>query len=246
MTLWTPPPYAPPPLLYLPTRRRSSPVYAAIGFINSTFNTGGSPTIPVTKPAGVLNGHAMYVFFVSDTFAITLAGWVNVFSQDNAGARFQILRKFANGEGASWTFTIAGGNIFTAGFAAYSGVDTTTPEDGVAVSGTNGSASPATAPTKTPNTDNAFHVILFGTASSQTSLAGPPAGYTQDLGSSGAAGDFVRIDHKLITPIGATGAQTSATQVGTNIGVSIILRAAAAAAGAQPLPAFGRRMVGWA
>jgi hypothetical protein len=184
------------------------------------------------------------------------ASWIQILNQTmttDGGTVFVWYKKVAVGSG-SYTFTHTGGNLHMGlVVAAWSGVDNTTPLDGVALVFTKneGRASPASvpAPSITPATASSTVVYMAigdPTNSAQSGDAfSPPSGYTTRVAffdsSAGATSGWNVLciaDQPSVT--GATGIKTGTLSRNSCtfgvIGAQIVLRAAPSTGAAPQLP----------
>jgi hypothetical protein len=216
----------------------------------TTVNPAAATTVVVNKPAGVIAGDVMYATVLSfpqvSGVHATSPGWTDVAFIDDAGGinSLTVLRKVAGGaEPATYTFTgNASPNMQNGALLALIGVNNTTPEDAVATVTNGASSLSVVAPSITTVTDNAWHLAIFQTTQTQSTLSLPP-GYTNDIPTFGQAlsGDFQRVDHRLITPAGASGTATSTGDIaGTYLTISLAIRPAADVA---IFPSFARGIV---
>lgn len=159
-----------------------------------------SPT--VSKPTGTADGDWLCAFTATDTVhtITTPAGWTFIATLDQStDTSLSAFYKIASGEGASYTFTNLFGTteVGTICVMAYSGVDGTTPLDGVTPTTlASAAANGQTWPSITPVTSGAAVVGVGGSDPSSSARAatvsGSPTGQTE------------RVDH-LETPNGING-----------------------------------------
>lgn len=173
----------------------------AIAFRTPTFadyeTATRSPS--VTKPTGTVDGDFVLVGSATDTVHVMTppAGWTLVGSIDQGtDTTFSAFYKIASGEPSSWTFT----NLFsttevgTTFALAASGVDQTTPLDGVVpVTLASAAANAQNWTALTPNTANAIVLGIGGSDPSSSGRAATPNATWTEL-----------LDH-LETPNGING-----------------------------------------
>jgi len=194
---------------------------------SNTDLTNGATTITVTKPTGVVDGDVLIATITANDSPphATLTGWTEVDFTPGVFNRFTTLRRIASSEGASFVFSGPTNGVVDAFVSAYSGVDNATPID-VTPASSIGTTTSVTAPSITTVSDNAWHIGVFASDVNGTTLT-LPTGYTNDVPTFGSVGRVMRVDHKLITPAGATGSATSTTDVaGGWFALSIALRPA--------------------
>lgn len=191
---------------------------ALVGTPTTTNQAFGSSTIVVTYPTGHANKHVAYCFMLgTNTQSITATGWTQIGASANGTSGWvgYLMRRVLDGsEGASVTFTISGSaNVLIAEMRLYSGVNTTTPEDGTSA-GTNpkfnvGNTGQPSCTSMTTNTDGDWQVF-FAVTNSGTRLYTAPTNYvngaTNNAGNGQGIGgwDFSQGTH------GATGTVTCA------------------------------------
>jgi hypothetical protein len=143
----------------------------AIAFrIAGSSNVSG--TAPIVPNPGVVDGDLILIAVATDTVhdrgvATTLNGFTDhgAYDDTSGDTSLTLLTKIASGEPGTWTFT----GLFLvsesglAVCASWSGVDTTTPLDGIAIQdSTSGSTTAQSWPTITPNTANARVIAVGG------------------------------------------------------------------------------------
>lgn len=210
----------------------------------------GTKTLTVNKPAGTVNGDVMVAIVMQSAIGGVVppapAGWTVLATQTPASnTRADMLYKVASAEGASYNFTVGGGDPYVAvGFvASYSGADAA-PIDAVG-SQTNASSASAVAPSVAPTVTGDMLVCCFASVGPNTTFVSstPPGGMTErgDAGvwvsdSSGySAGDVqASLNDVLLASTSPTGAKTATLSAARdNYGFSALLRPA----GAPPPPA---------
>lgn len=150
-----------------------------------------SPT--VSKPTGTVDNDLLIMWTATDTAHVptTPAGWTLIATLDQStDTTVSAYYKIAASEGASYTFT----NLFsttevgTIAIMAYSGVDTTTPLDGVTPTTlASAAANGQTWPAITPATTAAMVVGIGGSDPSSSGRAATP--------SASPTGQTERVDH---------------------------------------------------
>jgi hypothetical protein len=141
--------------------------------------------ITLSMPAGLSENDVVYVGYALSATAgaggTSSSGWTQLSTNNDNTVRTQIFRKVI---GASPDASIVltgntGGTRSSSAIAiAFSGVDTSTPEDGVALVKATGTSTNPDPGSATPNTDNAVAVIYAATAIIDTTGTGAPAGYS--------------------------------------------------------------------
>ncbi len=190
----------------------------AIGQRTATQDNKGtaSTTHTVTKPAGLANGDVVYIALITNgtTVSAAPAGFTQIAAvTTQSNPKFYGYRKVMTdvaGEGA-WTFTMGSatsGSICQ----AFTGVDTTTPEDTAVQTGTGATGSATCTVTGvTTVADGAVLLYAFGVNSSTNALTGP-AGMTE-IAEGGARKH--EMDYELRATAGATGNRAGAAASNT-------------------------------
>lgn len=201
---------------------------------------GGSTTLTVNKPAGVVAGDLLYAAIVFRSSSITTvpAGWTLIGGEQaihaadgiTLEARMRVYRLVAGAsEPASYSWVIASSNDHVGTIVALSGRDNTVPEtahSGQTEVDANGSTTIA-AMTATAGDD----LVAFAVITPATSWT-PPAGMTerQDGNVSGGSGTTATVATEDAVGAGTTGplafTDASATKMGAGMG--ILVRAAGA------------------
>lgn len=207
---------------------------------NSASNSVSAQAITISVPSGVVDGDVMIAVVevaatagtVASTTFTAPSGWTSVANSVATNTRMQTWIRVASSEPASYQWTIAGGvdRAITGIIAAWSGGDTSTPQDTTAAAGA-GTNSPMVAPTITTVTAGAMLVCAWGNRAGSGDMA-VPGGMTERA-EAGAGPDII-IGEKLITPAGVTGTQSVTSASNNWAAVAIALRPAAAA-GDAPL-----------
>ena len=134
----------------------------------STTQTGNSTSCVIDKPSGVVSGTVLYFAIQMNSTSPTtpaLTGWssIGIDSYASGFGDLTVLRRVADAsEGATFTFTWTNSARFAAIMIALSGVDNTTPEDGVTPSTNFGSSVTPTATGITTATANAMLIMVSG------------------------------------------------------------------------------------
>ena len=141
--------------------------------------------ITLSMPAGLSENDVVYVGYALSQTAgsggTSSAGWTQLSTNNDNTVRTQIFRKVI---GASPDASIVltgntGGTRSSSAIAiAFSGVDTSTPEDGVALVKATGASTNPDPGSATPNTTGAVAVIYAAINLIDTTGTGAPAGYS--------------------------------------------------------------------
>lgn len=159
-----------------------------------------SPT--VNKPTGTVDGDWMVAFTATDTVhtIATPGTWNFIATLDQTtDTSLSAFWRIASGEGASYTFTNLFGTteVGTICIMSYSGVDGTTPLDGVTPTTlASAAANGQTWPSITPASNDAAVIGIGGSDPSSSARAATP--------SASPTGQTERVDH-LETPNGING-----------------------------------------
>lgn len=196
--------------------------------VTSTNVPGGTPKT-ITTPSGVVSGDVMYcISYDNSTTHATATGWTEVaYIDDGSANNVTVLRKVSSG-GEPATFTLNGFFLTNIAVIALIGVSNSTPED--ATAGTlSSTGSPATIPSVTTVTGNAWRIGIVNTTASQTGVNAIPA-FGIDVPGFGSSGDFMVVDHQLVSTAGSTGTTTTTTTgtAGAYLSVSLAIRPATA------------------
>lgn len=160
----------------MPIALRGTPTTANAG-------GGGPQTLAITLPTGIVSGDVIYVFITtgSTTPTCTTKTFVNIGStaQANNGDGITLLRRVSDGtEGSSLTFDAGVGNLIEyLQCRAYSGANTTTPEDtggNSTLVGTTGTS--ATVTGITTHVANA-EIVYFAFDDGRAITLGTPSGF---------------------------------------------------------------------
>jgi hypothetical protein len=220
-------------------------------------------TLVISKPAGTVSGDVMVaVIGQTSTSGSALisppAGWVSLGAQAATNGKGEAFYRVAASEGASYSFTVAGGDPHAAAglIASYSGADAAAPIDAV---GSQHSASSISepAPSVVPGATGAMLICCYGAegaANSDTVTSTPPSGMTErgDVARFGApSGDYnvaldihVSLNDLLLASTSPTGVKTATLSAAReNSGFSVLLRSAEAPPPPPPASVAGLHMV---
>lgn len=152
--------------------RRGTPTTAAA--------TTGVTSLAFNVPAGVINGDVMWAWLVfGDAVTnVTLTGWTLVDSSPATTIRGWLYRRVASSEPASYTVTWTTTTKPVFACAAYSGVDTTTPEDQHGLASETVARTTHTTPSLTPAGTGRWAIAFYGDRS--TSSATKNLDWTSD------------------------------------------------------------------
>ena len=222
-------------------------------------STAGNQTLTINKPAGTVDGDVMLVVVAQAAAGVFTppAGWTSLGTSSSYG-QADVLYKVASGEGASYAFTVAGGDPHAAVglIASYSTVELSPSPIDATANQTNASSTSATAPSVTPSATTDMLVCLFSSdSSSNTSVttSTPPAGMTErgDSGTTYTSSDgytvaYVQasINDVLLASSSPTGAKVATlSAANANSGFSVLLRPVGAPPPPPPAGAVGLHMV---
>lgn len=209
-------------------------------------SSAGSTAVSLGKPSGVVSGDVMIAVVAGNASGATAptitdnngaAAWTQVFH--NAEASIQTasvwLRVAGASEPATYAWTLSVSVPWAVVIAAYSGVDTTTPQDAAATYDLNLSPSAVSdCPTLTTVTNGAWNILVALSDFGGQTPTSRPAGYTARVGN--ATNRSIDLADKEITTAGATGAQQFGWGTSDDTqGYQIALRPAGAGGGAQSL-----------
>lgn len=196
----------------------------AVSYLGATTATGTS-TLAINKPASVANGDVMIACIAVDHYANTPtgpAGWAALGADHSTvdGASSQVFYKFANSEGASYTFTLTAGATGAGVIRAYRGIDSAILILASHANDTSGIASPITISAGTgvtPTRDGSL-LIWFGVLDNINSGAATftaPSGYANASSADNGSFDHVGSFDRTQATAAATGAVSgSATWTG--------------------------------
>lgn len=225
-------------------------------------NTAGDKTLTINKPAGTVDGDVMLAVvtqasYTAPPLVAAPAGWASLGAFTNTNGESEVFYRTAASEGASYNFTVAGGDpcVAVGAIASYSGVELSpSPIDAVGGQHSASSAN-ATAPSAAPSAVGAMLVCCFcaeGGANTTTVTSTPPSGMTErgdiarlgdSTGEYSAALDVqASVNDVLLASADPTGAKTAVLSAAReNNGFSVLLRPV----GAPPPPAsaLGLHMV---
>lgn len=228
-----------------------------VGSVSTGFNGGGSST-SVNVPAGVANGDLLIAQIngyksggVGVSVPNTPAGWTLIGEAQTSGGggagnvALGVYYRVAASEPASYSLSNngAGDTYVDAAIMALRGVDTVSPFNLTSVSAAVMGSSPAGPNPGTTTRDGVWYILC---ASSYDGITGSPGGFTSDANWDGTPPSQY-IGHKVISPAGATGAQSFGTNFtdGTVIWALTIQPPGVASGGGRreihPGPAFRRR-----
>ena len=223
----------------------------------------GDTTLSINKPAGTANGDVMVaVIGQVDAYGSGVlaapTGWTQLTAQAGANGATAVFYKVAASEGASYGFTVSGGDPHAAAglIASYSGADAAAPIDAV---GSQHSASSINepAPSVVPGATGAMLICCYGAegdVNTTTVSSTPPAGMTErgDVARvAQSTGDYavyldihVSLNDLLLASTSPTGVKTATISAAReNSGFSVLLRSAEAPPPPPPASVAGLHMV---
>lgn len=138
----------------------------AVAFRALTQGDSFSTTLPINKPAGVVNGDLLIAQIIGDGTSITItapAGWALLEGPiaSGASATLWVYYKLASSEPTSWTWTASAGLNWVGDVLAYSGVSTTSPINAHANTLTTAGVTSITGAAVTTTVSNCFILGLF-------------------------------------------------------------------------------------
>jgi hypothetical protein len=205
-------------LLGTPSTARSAGNFADVQ--GSSNGKTRATNLVLTLPSSVSSGDIMIAVVALDGRASITApgGWTLVIDTDHVTAgriRTAIYYRFHDGSESNPTFTLGASKKSSGAITAYSGIDTTTPLDGVTTGSANALADGSgniVAPTITTNTNGA---IVVAVVSQQVSTEfTTPAGMTERIDIKAVDGTWgqnssLAIDDVTLSTAGASGTKTS-------------------------------------
>lgn len=220
-----------------------------MAFRSATSSNGSTgfnePDVVVTKPAGVVDGDVLIVFFAIESAGssvTTLSGWTahpsNPLTVSADGQRGFCFHKIASSEPASWTWTWSNAGSSGANYhcLAFSGRNTSAPITATNSGSSNtASASPRTISangvTAAASDDLVWLGFLDNTAAATVSYS-PPSGFTEATDASDGSFTSSATAYKENISSGATGTISGTGTYSTgNAGYGAFLLAIAAAGG---------------
>ena len=211
--------------------------------------TTGNKTLTITKPAGTVNDDVMVaivsVLSVDAALLTAPAGWTSLGSFSDANSKTEAFRKVAASEGASYAFTVSGGDPYAAAgiIASYSGVTLTPSPIDTDAEQSNAASTSATAPSVTPTGTADMLVCCYSSGSTSYGVAvtsTPPSGMTERADAGIAQQDSsnyswfdvqVSLNDVLLASAVATGTKVATlSDARANTGFAIALSSAAGAA----------------
>jgi hypothetical protein len=146
----------------------------------STGTNGFGNTASVTAPPGTAAGDVLIANFQVSAASVTVtppAGWTQFALQNTSFPLYGFWKVAGPSEPFAYTFTLGSSQSWEAAISRFSGVDTTTPIDVTAQTGSSGFSTSLTVNGVTTVTTNAF--VLGGVGFGSTTTAVPPAGLTE-------------------------------------------------------------------
>lgn len=182
----------------------------------TTASSAGATSIAPSKPTGLADGDVVYIATcVAGGSGIgtapNVSGFTEVSSKDNGTAiRVSLLRKVivtASGEPSTYSISWDGTSRAAGAVCqAYSGMDTTTPEDATAVTNSGaGTTINSASGGITTVTDNAWYLYLGGLSGSSTTIPAPTS-YTEE---GQVGGSRIELAHLLQASHGSSGTVSS-------------------------------------
>lgn len=218
--------------------------------------TGGQALV-IPKPAGTVDGDVLVAVVgqvsTSGSALITPpAGWLLLASQATANGQAELFYRVAASEGASYAFTVSGGDPHAAAglIASYVGMELSPTIDAVG-SQHNASSTSATAPSVAPTVSGDTLVCCYsadGTTNTTTITSTPPGGMTERADTARFGSPIseysvtvdvqVSLNDVLLGGTSPTGAKTAALSAAReNTGFAVLLRPVAAPPPPPPPPA---------
>jgi hypothetical protein len=220
--------------------------FRAVASNSLSGTTTGNKTLTINKPAGTVDGDVMLAIVANVsgvTAAITApAGWTSLGAFTVTETKTEAFRKVAASEGASYAFTVGGGDAHIAAgiIASFSGVTLTPSPIAADAEQSNTTASTsADAPSVTAPTANEILVCMYSTSGIEGTgfvTSTPPSGMTEraDVGRVQLTSDGyfeynlqVSLCDVLLSSSGATGTKTatlSAARTSTGFSVALYSR----------------------
>lgn len=200
-------------------------------------------THTVTTPAGAASGDVLIgVWYANGSAAWTQpAGWTVLVNEDGAASGSMLVCRLvlSGAPGGSYAATSAASETAWGHIMAFTGVDTTTPEDATATHSHNTSGT-YTTPTITTVTNNAVLLCIWGRGANVTITVD---GALTPI-DNGAAGPAYATGYETIATAGATGTRTATGYTGDNFGASVAIRPAGGGGGGTTLPANSLALMG--
>lgn len=189
-------------------------------------------THTVTTPAGAASGDVLYgIWFATQSAAWTVpAGWTSLINVDNITGSILVCRLVLSGSpDASYAATTSANETSWGLLTAWTGADTTTPED-VAASHLLNSIGTYTTPSLTTATDNAVLLCFWAQGANLTIVKDAATTAIDD----GASSPSYAAAYEARPTAGATGTRTATGMTNANVCASVAIRPAAVAA--TPVP----------